>query len=154
MWPGGLDHCTPGLLRTELPALMQRKYRNVCFSYLIVYIKPKVTWRHELVITFIFVEHSKCRGGGIGIPQSHGSICRAGEEALVCVAVNQAPNGVCVSTQRSTQHWWVCHREHMSVPVSRHDLIWQASNSSKKNNCSYHRSRRGQYWGWGCSNTG
>lgn len=56
------------------------------------------------VSTFVFVEHRKCGGGGVGVPQSHGPVCRAGEEALVSTAVHQTPNRVSVSTQRSTQH--------------------------------------------------
>lgn len=158
MWPGGLDHCRLCLQRRELLALGHRKiHKGMLSTQLKQLLRKKKRYKIE-VSTFVFVEYCEGGGGGVGVPQSHGPICRAGEEALVCAAVDQTPNWVSVSIQLSTQHWWFCQRQHKMNQVSEHSLISKSSDLNITHvinvtlNC-YRRSRRGQCWDWGCSST-
>lgn len=134
MWPGELVRCTPGQLRRELLALVQRQTQkyNYCFKGNINSRKNKKLWYKSQVSTFIFVEYCESGGGAVGVPQSHSPVCRAGEEALVCAAVHQTPNRVSVSTQFSTQHRWICHRKKNHSQLRNSDfkiLIFKKNNN-------------------------
>jgi len=109
--------------------------------------------RYKLEVpTFVFVEYCEGGGRGVGVPQSHGPVCRAGEEALVCAAVHQTPDGVGVSKQRAAPHRWICFRKHKTTKVSSRDPTWKILRLKTKRRC-YRRSRRGRCWDWGCSST-
>lgn len=113
--------------------------------------------RRQRLVTFVFVEHGEGRRRGVGVPQSHRPVGRAGEEALVGTAVHQAPHRVRVSAQRPPQHRRVCEKQSRDRGGSaRHDLStfdMQHCISGGKA-ALYRRSRMGQCWGWGCSSTG
>lgn len=90
------------------------------------------------VSTLVLVEDGEGGGGGAGVPQPHGPVGRAGEEALVHAAVNQTPDRVGVSAQLSTQHGRVCGGRQASVRITPTDP------ESEHANGRYHRSRRGR----------
>ena len=58
--------------------------------------------------TLVLVEDGEGGGGVVGVPQPHGAVGGAGQQALVGAAVHQPPHRVCVSGQRPPQDRWLC----------------------------------------------
>lgn len=113
------------------PSSCTQKDRHI---FMLIILFKQILRKNKVMIqasTFVFVEYCEGGGGGVGVPQSHGPVCRAGEEALVCAAVHQTPNGVSVSQQRAAQHRRVWHRKHK---VSYHHLIWKPSEIQTQHN--------------------
>lgn len=131
MWPDELDHCTPDLPRREFPALVQEKHKQIILpAQLTKCWKTRIS-KTSKVSTFVFVEYCEGRWGGVGVPQSHRPIRRAGEKALVCAAVHQTPNRVRVSAQGSSQHRWICERNNKEE-LHSDIVIWlEPSNYNK-----------------------
>lgn len=144
MWQGGRVHCRPGPQRRELPVLVSDRESRVTQSsnnYHLVKIHQS-----NKVVTFVFVEHCKGGGGGVGVPQPHSPVCWAGKESLVYTAVHQTPDWVSVSTQSPTQHNGVCRQRSTQQCIIHRGIITQTFTSVQTVMTlnGYRRSRMGR----------